>query len=105
MKRNEVFPSPFFKADDLNGNEPIVTIEQVSTEVLNDSSARRVLAFTETDKKLVLNKTNWAKCAEITGEDDDDRWVGKKIRLVTERVAFKGDLVDAVRVATADPPF
>jgi hypothetical protein len=105
MKRAEVFPSPFFKAGDLNGREPVLTIKQVSTELLSENEERRVLTFVETDKKLVLNKTNWSKCAEITHEDDDERWIGRRIRLVTERVAFRGDLVDAIRVAVPDQPF
>jgi len=105
MKRGQVFPSPFFKADDVAASEPVLTIKAVSTELMSDSTERRVLAFQETDKKLVLNKTNWTKVADLTKEDDDERWIGKKIRLVVERVAFKGDLVDAVRVANPDPPF
>ena len=105
MRYHEAFPSPYFKAADLDGKEPVLTIAKVSTETMNDGDERRCAHFEETDKVLILNKTNWIACAEITNEKDDTRWTGSKIKLVRKRVTFKGDKVDAVRVEPAEPPF
>ena len=105
MRYRDAFPSPYFKADDLDGKEPVLTIKKVTTETMNDGDERRCAHFEETDKVLILNKTNWLACAEIIGEEDDARWTGSKIKLAKKRVSFKGDKVDAVRVETAAPPF
>jgi hypothetical protein len=105
MKFHEAFPSPFVKAGDINEDDLVLTIAAVTTETVGDGEERRCLKFRETDKKLLVNKTNWARCAELTGQDDDDKWVGHRIRLVKKPVQFRGDLVDAVRIDAADRPF
>lgn len=105
MKLNEAFPSEYLKAADVNGDGLVVTISGVRTEEMPDGKRRRSLSFQESVKRLLMNKTNFARTAEIAGEEDDELWVGKKIRLVKERVPFKGEMVDAVRVATPDVPF
>ena len=105
VKFTDAFPSPYFKAGDLNGTEPIVTMKQISSETMADGTERRCASFDETDKRLILNKTNWAKCAEIAGKDDDSQWAGTKIRLTNRKVNFRGDLVDSIRVDVVDVPF
>jgi hypothetical protein len=104
MKYTEVYPSQFVKAPDVE-KEPVLTIMEVTTETVGDGDKRRSLAFKEIDKRLLLNKTNWTKIAELTGQDDDDNWVGHRIRLTKKPVQFRGDLVDAVRIDAADRPF
>lgn len=105
MKLHEAFPSPYLKAADVEDEELVLTIDAVSTETLGDGGERRCVRFEETDKLLILNKTNWLSIAEISEEKDDARWSGTKIRLVRKRVNFKGDLVDAIRVEAAEVPF
>jgi hypothetical protein len=105
MKYSEVYPSPFVKAGDIGEKEPVLTIAEVTTETVGDGDERRCLSFEETNKKLLLNKTNWLKCAELTGQDDDEKWIGHRIRLTKKPVPFRGDVVDAVRVDAADRPF
>jgi hypothetical protein len=104
MRIHEAFPSTFFCAADIE--EPLqLTIKSVSNEVLRDGTEKRTLSFVESDKRLAMNKTNFALCAEATGQDDDENWIGKKITLVRERVTFRGDRVDAVRIAPAEIPY
>jgi hypothetical protein len=102
MRIEQAFPSPFFRAGDILDGEPTLTIATVTTETLGDGDERRCLTFEETDKKFLVNKTNWLKCAEITGEMDDENWVGHKIRLTRRPVQFRGDLVAAIRVDAAN---
>jgi len=105
MKFHDAFPSDYFKAADIDGEAPVLMITEVSTEAMRDGEEKRTLSFKETKKRLPLNKTNWMKVSEITGEEDDGKWPGKQIRLVKERVVFRGERVDAVRVDNADAPF
>ena len=104
MKYTDVYPSQYVKAHDVE-DEPVVTITKVATETVGDGNKKRSLTFKEISKRLLLNKTNWTRIAEMTGQDDDDNWVGLRIRLTKKPVEFRGDLVDAVRVDAANRPF
>jgi hypothetical protein len=76
MKRDDVFPSKYLKASDLNGKPIVVTIESAPLEVLKNSEGQEqhktVLYLKGAKKVLPLNATNWDSTAEICGEDTDD---------------------------------
>ena len=63
MKKEDVFPSRFWKAADLNGKPMVVTIEGTVRETLKTpdgkSDEKPVLYFTGSKKSLSLNVTNW----------------------------------------------
>jgi hypothetical protein len=101
MKGNEIFPSKSLKAEDLNGSEPVVTIERVSTQSFDDGSRKPIIHFKGKEKTLVCNKTNWNAIVEITGEEDSDNWAGHRIKLTVVRVDFQGKRVPAIRVEPA----
>lgn len=102
MKSSDIFPSKYLRAADLNGAEPIVTIDRVVTETLGDES-KPVMYFKGKDKGLVMNKTNWNAVEELTGEDDSDNWKGTGIKLVTVKVEFQGKRVPAIRIEQGVP--
>lgn len=97
MKSTDIFPSKYLRAADLNGHEPIVTIDRVVMETLGDDR-KAVVYFKGKDKGVVLNKTNWNAIEDISGEDDADNWGGTKIKLVTVKVEFQGKRVPAIRI-------
>jgi len=97
MKASEAFPSNYLKAADLGKARPVVTISGIRSDKLGDDE-RRILSFKGKDKEMVLNRTNWNMIAEITGQDDDDNWVGHQIQLYVARVDYQGKRVDAIRV-------
>jgi hypothetical protein len=104
---NDFFPSKFLKAEDLEG-DLTVTIKMVSSDTVGQGAQQEtkpVAHFQELDKGLALNKTNFNMIAKITGEPDCDKWNGAKITLTVMDVEFKGDIVAAIRVksANADP--
>lgn len=100
MKSTDVFPSKYLKAEDVDG-EPIVTIASVELESMKDKSGadiqKPVIYFSETDKGLVANKTNWSLIAKQYGDESDD-WIGKQITLTVMDVDSFGDIVSAIRV-------
>ena len=106
MKRDEVFPSRWLKAIDLDrgdfdGN---VTIKEVSWEEIGEEREEKaVAAFEEVDKELVLNVTNWDRIVELTGQDDSDSWPGYRIKLVRVKVSYGAKKVDAIRIEPPDP--
>lgn len=104
MKRKEVFPSNFLKADDIPGmgetfkmkELKIVEIKDIDTQEL---IPKPVLFFDGLEKGLILNATNWDRIAKFHG-DESKGWAGKKIKLVLEAVTAFGKTSDCIRVAT-----
>lgn len=60
-----------------------------------------IVYFTGFNKGLVLNKTNNKKLIEILGTETDN-WNGKKVRLYTIVVPYKGEEVPAIRIKNAE---
>lgn len=90
MKRGEIYSGGFLKASDLidkgQADGIDVTIKAVHTDTMDDGKQQRILSFHETDQQLGLNVTNWDSIAVIAGVDDDDHWVGLKIRVYPHRL-------------------
>lgn len=107
MNINKTFDSKYLKAD---GDIPddgnlILTIEVVRLESVgqgDDASDKPVVYFRETDKGLVLNKTNATTITGLYGPETDD-WIGKKIALFSTEVDFGGKQVLAIRVRMKKP--
>jgi hypothetical protein len=100
MKRDEIFPSKYLKASDLN--KPIVvTIDSALMEVLKNPEGKEqskvVLYFRGAKKALPLNVTNWDAVAAICGEDTDD-WPSGRIELYADKTRMGGKTVDCIRV-------
>ena len=103
LKFNEMFPSRFFKADDLP--QPLaVKIKEVHMEKLGDQNGdeKPVLHFVGLDKALALNKTNAGAIIRIAGSEDTDDWIGCKIELYRDIVMFRGQRTAGIRVRPPD---
>lgn len=111
MRRDEIFPSSWLKAEHLlnDDGKPIakrVKITGIETGEVKDDSGntkkQRVLSFDKTEKRLGLNLTNWNSLAKISGQDpdnaDDEKFVGLEIEVYHATVEFKGKPTGAVRV-------
>ena len=89
MKRSEIFPSKWIKADDVVEETELV-IQSVKLETLQSPDGKTeekpVCRFRGIDKGLILGKTNWDRIEKQHGEDSDD-WVGKSIILFAEAEA------------------
>lgn len=104
MKAGDAFKATYLKAEDIKGHKPTVTISDVQLEEIGqgkDRNEKPVLYFKGKDKGMVINRTNWARIEEFLGSDESDDWIGLQIVLGVERVDFKGDRVDALRVIGA----
>jgi len=102
-KLNEIFTGAYLKAPDLQGKTVTVTIEKAEV-VEFDEGHKVVVRFVGKEKAMVCNKTNSNIIAEVTGEDDTDRWAGHSICLTEKKVEFQGKLVPAIRVVLMDSP-
>ncbi len=98
MKVSDVFNNgKSLKASDLQGRRVPVTIDDVRLKKFDDGS-KLVMTFRNSDKALMLNKTNANMIAEIAGSEDTDMWAGKRIVLVPAKTDFQGRRVDCIRV-------
>lgn len=106
MNINDQFPSKYLKASDIPEDENlIVTMVNVTVEKLGqeeDQDVRPVLYFEETEKGLVLNKTNSETITGLYGPETND-WRGRKIALYATEVAFKGKQTMAIRIRLKKP--
>ena len=101
MNVDQLFPSKFLRAADLNGQPLRVTIAGLKREDIGGES-KIILTFANGTKALILNKTNARGIAKALGAETRE-WAGKDIVLVASQVDFRGDMVDAIRVRAATP--
>lgn len=103
MKVSDMFPSKYLSASDLRGREVAVTIARIADDKMRDPKTGReiskpVVYFERKKKGMVLNKTNAFTIAEILGEEDTDKWIGREIVLVPSQTMVAGTEKDCIRV-------
>jgi hypothetical protein len=99
MNIGDAFPSKYLKASDLQGAEPVVTIDRLEIEAVGrEKQQKAVLYFRGKEKGLVLNKTNANKITDLLGTALTEEWEGQRIRLFATETQFGGDMVDCIRV-------
>lgn len=100
-KTTEMVSSKFLKRGDCNP-DILVTIRGVSQENVgkdDDPEIKWVMHFKETEKPLVLNKTNITLCEHILKSQDTDDWIGKQIVLWDDpTVMYAGEMKGGIRV-------
>ena len=108
MRKDQVFPSKYFKAADLHGDPLALTITAAPYETLTTPDGREeskvVLYFRGTKKCLPLNLTNFDAVADATGEDDTDRWPGCQIELYPTTTDMRGKIVPCIRIRPPAQP-
>lgn len=106
MNLNDMFPSTSLKSADFEeGGEMHLTINGVQMKSLGQDNAevKPILSFIETDKTLVLNKTNANIIASMYGDKNiDTAWLNKKVTLHVEMTTFQGKATPGIRVKLID---
>lgn len=89
----------YLKGEELADTDDVtLTIEGTEIKQFDDGTRKIVLSFGETDKKLVVNKTNALMISEVAGSKRADDWIGKRITLYGTKVEYGGRLTDGIRV-------
>jgi len=101
MHISQLKQSKFLTRNDV-GKGMLVTIREVFQDNVAKEGApeelRWCLAFDEAEKPMVLNSTNGQIIAAVTGSEETDNWIGKKIVLYDDpNVSFGGKLVGGIR--------
>jgi hypothetical protein len=104
MNINGAFPSKYLKASDFT-DPATYTIKVVYTEkVGRDDDLKPVCYFGESDKGLILNRTNANILAGLHGAETGE-WKGEAIELYSTQVQFGADMVDSIRLRKPSEPF
>ena len=102
MKKNDVFPSRFLKAGDLNGEPITLTIASAAYETLKNPKGseeqKLVVGFRKTKKLMIVNVTNFDGIADATGEADSDDWINHKIEVYPSEVQVGTEMKPCLRV-------
>ena len=80
-----------------------VDVQKVKSEANQDGEEKIVVLFDEIDKPMILNSTNNETICRVIGSQNFEDWIGKQIRVGTEKVRAFGDIWDAVRVRDEAP--
>ncbi len=103
-----MYPTEYIAAPELQGRDVALTIKGVSIDEMplagkSEKQKRPIVRFVETDKKLVLNKTNAKIVAKLFGPQTAE-WVGKRVALYPTTTKFGPETVDCIRVRDKVPP-
>jgi hypothetical protein len=97
-----LYPSKYLKGAELMGKTVTVTIDGIDPHAElkradNTSDFKPLLHFDGKEKMMVCCKENGQRIALMYG-NDPRKWIGKKIKLHTEKVRAFGKNWDALRV-------
>ena len=81
----------------------LVTIKEIFQDNVAKEGApeemKWCMSFNEVEKPMVLNSTNGQAVAAITGSEETDDWIGRKVVLYDDpNVSFGGKLVGGIRI-------
>ena len=97
-----MFPSRYLRAADFEGKAVALTISEVVRDKVQMATGQKaekyVLRFQETDKELILNKTNAKAVAKVLHEPKAINWRGERIILKPTTCEAFGEIVDCIRV-------
>lgn len=81
----DLFPSPWLKAEDLAGRTVTVKIVAAQVETLRQfdgtQAPKLVLTFEKATKRLIVNKTQGRRLAEVLKTEVFADWVGHRVTL------------------------
>lgn len=97
MLFEDLFPSRFFKADDVTTPKVMVIQSVTQEEVGQEKEVKPILRFAGENRGLVLNRVNGSMLQALYG-NDVNAWLSKPIELYRDLVQFGGKTVPAVRL-------
>jgi len=91
----------YISGEDLLEGDVTLTIKEIGIDEVQNERGKEdkvVMAFKETKKMIVLNKTNSKQLTHLIGSPSVEKWVGYKVQLTCETVSAFGKQVLAVRI-------
>jgi len=98
---NDLFPSKYLKAHDLQGKTPTVTIDRVTLEQVRSRKGvdtKAVVYFRGKAKGMLFNKTNAQRVTQIAHSALTEQWTGVAITLYATTDTFGTETHDVIRI-------
>lgn len=84
------------------GEDVILTIKETKKEKVIGTSGKKedcfVVYFKESDKPMILNRTNAKTIEKVYKTPFVEDWVGKRVQLYSAKVNAFGETTDALRI-------
>lgn len=106
MNVDQMFPSKYFRAVDLDHGDKHLVIDHVAMETLGEGEEaieKPIIYFKNEEKGLVGNKTNMRTIAKALNSKESDEWSGRSITIYPTEVQFGAEMVPAIRVRIKGP--
>jgi len=106
MRVDDIFPSKYATGADLQNKAVTVVIDKAQPEKMRPSPGAQeeqkwVLYVAGGKKGIVLSRTLARQIASATGEQDTDKWAGKRVVLFPEPMVVCGKPRIAIRARAA----
>lgn len=96
---NNIFPSRYLKSHELQGREPVVTIDRVEFEQMGRTrEVLPVIYFRGKLKGLKLNKTMATEIARISGSALTEGWPNTQVQLYATSAHFGDQGYPVIRI-------
>lgn len=91
-----------------DGKDVIMTIKETRKEKVTGTAGKKedcfVCYFEESDKPMILNRTNCKTIERIYKSPFIEDWPGLRVQLGIDTVSAFGESVEALRIRTVKPP-
>jgi hypothetical protein len=96
---NDLIPSRYLKAHELQGRSPIVTIDRVAAEVTGRKrETKPVVYFVGKAKGMLINRTLATAITQIAGSPLTENWRGVKVQLIATTATYGDQSYPVVRI-------
>lgn len=87
--------------------EMTITIKDIKQELVTGNAGRKenciVAYFSDSDKPMILNKTNCKTIQKVYGTPNIEEWCGKKITIFASTTSLAGETVECLRIRPYPP--
>lgn len=103
------YPSKYLGSEDLHEagvSELNVLIEKVQLEIITGADNRKDnkgVMYLKGLKPMIVNVTNCKMIAKVLGTAEVEEWGGKSVIVYIEKINYRGDIVDALRIKPTAP--
>lgn len=100
MNITTVFPRKYASGNDLQDKTPTLEIASVVMEKMADT-VKPVIYFHGAKRGVVLSPTLARQIADIIGDNETDKWIGRSVTLYADRVRAFGEWHSVIRAKQA----
>ena len=89
------------------GRDLILTIKSIDKELVVSTGGKKeecvVAHFVESQKPMILNRTNMKTIQKLYNTPFIDEWAGKRIQVYQDKTKFAGEIVECLRIRPTVP--